>query len=48
LIDPNWLVSAETLKPLERSARNIKRELERVLKEQKYLRVREQTHRDST
>jgi len=39
--------SSETLKPLERSARNIKRELERVLKEQKYLRVREQTHRDT-
>ena len=35
------------LKPLERSLRSMQTELEKITKEQKYLRAREQAHRDS-
>jgi len=39
--------SGESLKPLERSIRSMKSELNKITREQKYLRSREQVHRDT-
>lgn len=43
----NTQLLGESLKPLERSLHTIRRELDKITKEQRYLRVREQVHRDT-